>query len=428
MRVREISIELSVRCFTFKSFLTPVMEVRIRKSNHRPIFPNFRILFHFHRNDSTHIRAKVAPPRLNGARTGVFSTRSPHRPCPIGLSLVKIVKIENNSIYFEGVDMVDQTPVLDIKPYIPQYDNPLHIEKLHTRLPVELEMVANGSEVQIPETLSFRDRARENITNDRSNHSVEVDSSSLPQEFLQAEDPDTSDISRDEEIALRLQAEEFQDNYYPDFENEAPDSIMQYLRPRQEIPSGNEIVTRNMENTTLTRNSENGTLPRNTENTISPRNSESVTLTRNSEEEVTESSERIRNLNLDNGEEDNRRTEDRAWRNSRLLEGADGPSTVCGTDLDLIRRRALNSRLDNSPIRMGVREAPDGEEGFESQTLTPSQTVPNIQNATRNFGNPAGAEEAASGTVAEIRSIPSVRNEGEFYHFILAGPKTREFF
>ncbi|KAJ8962812.1 hypothetical protein NQ318_001212 [Aromia moschata] len=80
--------------------------------------------FIFIKNDSTHVRAKVTPPRLNGIRTGVFATRSPHRPSPIGLSLVKIDRIMENTIYFSGVDMVDQTPVLDIKPYIPQYDNP----------------------------------------------------------------------------------------------------------------------------------------------------------------------------------------------------------------------------------------------------------------------------------------------------------------
>lgn len=82
------------------------------------------ILFHFHKNESNHVRAKVAPPRLNGLRTGVFATRSPHRPSPIGLSLVKIEQINERTIYFSGVDMVDATPVLDIKPYIPQYDNP----------------------------------------------------------------------------------------------------------------------------------------------------------------------------------------------------------------------------------------------------------------------------------------------------------------
>lgn len=89
------------------------------------MFAFLRILFHFHKNDSTHVRAKVSPPRLNGVKTGVFATRSPHRPSPIGLSLVKIDRIMDNTIYFSGVDMVDQTPVLDIKPYIPQYDSPL---------------------------------------------------------------------------------------------------------------------------------------------------------------------------------------------------------------------------------------------------------------------------------------------------------------
>lgn len=58
------------------------------------------ILFHFHKNDSSHLKAKIAPPRLNGIRTGVFATRSPHRPAPIGLSLVKIDRIMDSTIYF----------------------------------------------------------------------------------------------------------------------------------------------------------------------------------------------------------------------------------------------------------------------------------------------------------------------------------------
>ncbi|XP_044739387.1 tRNA (adenine(37)-N6)-methyltransferase [Chrysoperla carnea] len=89
-------------------------------------FSHMWIIFYFHKNDSTHIRAKVAPPRLNGLRTGVFASRSPHRPSPIGLSLVKIESIENNIIYFSGVDMIHETPVIDIKPYIPLYDSPCH--------------------------------------------------------------------------------------------------------------------------------------------------------------------------------------------------------------------------------------------------------------------------------------------------------------
>ncbi|KAK9892947.1 hypothetical protein WA026_022818 [Henosepilachna vigintioctopunctata] len=90
-------------------------------------FSHMWIIFHFHQTDSTHIPAKVAPPRLNGLRMGVFGTRSPHRPSPLGLSLVKINQISENVIYFSGVDMVDQTPVVDIKPYIPQYDTPNQI-------------------------------------------------------------------------------------------------------------------------------------------------------------------------------------------------------------------------------------------------------------------------------------------------------------
>uniref|UniRef100_A0A1B6KD78 TsaA-like domain-containing protein n=1 Tax=Graphocephala atropunctata TaxID=36148 RepID=A0A1B6KD78_9HEMI len=90
-------------------------------------FSHMWILFYFHKNQSNHIRAKVAPPRLNGSRVGVFGTRSPHRPCPIGLSLVQIDKIEGSSVYFSGVDMLDGTPVLDLKPYIPHYDNPVEL-------------------------------------------------------------------------------------------------------------------------------------------------------------------------------------------------------------------------------------------------------------------------------------------------------------
>lgn len=89
-------------------------------------FSHMWILYYFHKNEPSHVHAKVTPPRLNGVRMGVFCTRSPHRPSPIGLSLVKIERVEGNSVYFTGVDMVDGTPVLDIKPYIPMYDNPLH--------------------------------------------------------------------------------------------------------------------------------------------------------------------------------------------------------------------------------------------------------------------------------------------------------------
>lgn len=86
-------------------------------------FSHFWIIFHFHKNDS-HSKPKVCPPRLDGKKVGVLATRSPHRPNPIGISLVKLDRIEGSTIYFYGADMVDSTPVIDIKPYIPNYDSP----------------------------------------------------------------------------------------------------------------------------------------------------------------------------------------------------------------------------------------------------------------------------------------------------------------
>lgn len=91
-------------------------------------FSHMWIIFHFHETEPT-THAKVAPPRLDGARVGVFSSRSPHRPNPIGLSLVRIGNISESSIEFYGVDMIDGTPVIDIKPYIPRYDNPCMVEE-----------------------------------------------------------------------------------------------------------------------------------------------------------------------------------------------------------------------------------------------------------------------------------------------------------
>ena len=78
----------------------------------------------FHLNAQDAVKAKVKPPRLNGQKVGVFASRSPHRPCPIGLTLAKVEGINNGTLHVSGVDLVDGTPVLDVKPYIPQYDCP----------------------------------------------------------------------------------------------------------------------------------------------------------------------------------------------------------------------------------------------------------------------------------------------------------------
>jgi tRNA-Thr(GGU) m(6)t(6)A37 methyltransferase TsaA len=85
-------------------------------------FSHLWVIFEFHQNKTSGYHAKVHPPRLGGKQMGVFATRSPHRPNNIGLSLVKIEKIVKDEIWVSGVDLVDGTPVLDIKPYLPEVE------------------------------------------------------------------------------------------------------------------------------------------------------------------------------------------------------------------------------------------------------------------------------------------------------------------
>ncbi len=82
-------------------------------------FSHLWLIFIFHQNKTARYHAKVHPPRLGGESMGVFATRSPHRPNPIGLSLVELTQVEGDSLIFAGADLVDGTPVLDIKPYLP---------------------------------------------------------------------------------------------------------------------------------------------------------------------------------------------------------------------------------------------------------------------------------------------------------------------
>lgn len=82
------------------------------------------IIFLFHKNGQMSCKAKVKPPRLNGEKVGVYSTRSPHRPNALGLTLAKLEGITGDTLHLSGVDVIAGTPVLDIKPYIPDYDSP----------------------------------------------------------------------------------------------------------------------------------------------------------------------------------------------------------------------------------------------------------------------------------------------------------------
>ena len=62
-------------------------------------------------------------PFMDTQTHGVFATRSPRRPNPIGLSIVRLIRVEGATLHIEEVDLVDGTPVLDIKPYVPQLDD-----------------------------------------------------------------------------------------------------------------------------------------------------------------------------------------------------------------------------------------------------------------------------------------------------------------
>jgi tRNA-Thr(GGU) m(6)t(6)A37 methyltransferase TsaA len=63
-------------------------------------------------------------PFLGSEPRGVFATRAPTRPNPIGLSIVKLVRVEANRLHLGNVDILDGTPLLDIKPYVPDFDQP----------------------------------------------------------------------------------------------------------------------------------------------------------------------------------------------------------------------------------------------------------------------------------------------------------------
>ena len=80
-------------------------------------FSHLWLVFGFHR--VTDVRWTVRPPRLGGERVGVFASRSPHRPNGLGLSLVGLEAVDGRRLRLRGHDLVDGTPVYDIKPYLP---------------------------------------------------------------------------------------------------------------------------------------------------------------------------------------------------------------------------------------------------------------------------------------------------------------------
>ena len=83
-------------------------------------FSHAIIIYYFHKSHREEIEGS---PFLEQNNHGIFAIRSPHRPNHIGFSIIKIKSIEANKVYFTEVDMLDGTPLLDIKPYVKYFDN-----------------------------------------------------------------------------------------------------------------------------------------------------------------------------------------------------------------------------------------------------------------------------------------------------------------
>lgn len=87
-------------------------------------FSHIHLLYWFHKTGPTRLTVK---PYLDDVPRGVFATRAPCRPNPIGISLVRLLRIEGNVLDLEDVDLLDGTPLLDIKPHIPRFDYREHV-------------------------------------------------------------------------------------------------------------------------------------------------------------------------------------------------------------------------------------------------------------------------------------------------------------
>lgn len=83
-------------------------------------FSHIILLYHFHRSQGFSLHVT---PFMDSEPHGLFATRAPKRPNPIGLSVVQLNKIEDGVLHIQNVDIPDGTPLLDIKPYVPEFDS-----------------------------------------------------------------------------------------------------------------------------------------------------------------------------------------------------------------------------------------------------------------------------------------------------------------
>jgi len=82
-------------------------------------FSHIILLYHFHLSQPYKLKVK---PFLDDVERGLFATRAPARPNPIGISVVRLIQIERATLSVQDIDIIDQTPLLDIKPFVPDFD------------------------------------------------------------------------------------------------------------------------------------------------------------------------------------------------------------------------------------------------------------------------------------------------------------------
>jgi len=88
-------------------------------------FSHIIIIYWFHKSQGYHLLVKTP---WDDSLHGLFTTRSPHRPCPLGLTVVELIAREKNILKVKGLDAIDGTPLLDIKPYIPSIDEKIVVK------------------------------------------------------------------------------------------------------------------------------------------------------------------------------------------------------------------------------------------------------------------------------------------------------------
>lgn len=111
---------------------TPIQSSRSHAEGKVEVFPEFveglrdieafthlYLIYHLHQADQVHLWVE---PFLDDQKHGIFATRHPSRPNHIGISIVQLISRQDNYLFICGVDMFDQSPLLDIKPYVPDFD------------------------------------------------------------------------------------------------------------------------------------------------------------------------------------------------------------------------------------------------------------------------------------------------------------------